>query len=180
MKTIKSFFFFAFASIFLFASCDKIDEALSKDINVKNIKFEVTTPIDDSSLRSTMLPFSGSATIDYNDPQLKDFKDYLSFVDKIEIDKVVIITTTEGDGSRVENLKLESTQAGVNYSIASYEFGEEYSDAQLITAAKNILNAVLNKKTVDLKVSGQSDETMVKNLKHQVWIKSGTVTVKLL
>ena len=180
MKLLKRFSLFALTSLFAFSSCDKIEDALSKDIDVKNISFVITTPMDDSGLRADLLPFSGQATFDHNDPQFKDFKDYLSFIDKIKVDEVIIITTTSGNGTIVQNFNLTSPQAGVNYTIPSYAFREEYTSPQLVTASQDILNAILNKKTVELKVNGLSDEKSGNILTHTIIIKKGTITVKLL
>ena len=180
MKLLKSSLFLTLTSLVLLYSCDKIEEALSKDISVRNVGFEVITPIEDSESDTDRNSFSGEITVDYHDPQFATFKDYVSFIDKIKVDEVVIITTSTGNGTMAQNLNLVSSQAGVNLTIPSYEFGTEYSNAQRTTAAESILNAILNKKTVDLKVSGQTDETQGNNLTHQILIKSGTVTVKLL
>lgn len=177
---LKSAILFAFSGILLLSACDKVEDALTKDIEVKNIKLNITTPVTDSDLRSDLLPFGGEITIDYNDPQLKDFKSYLSLIDKIQVDEVIIISTTDGDGTIVKDFNLTSAKVGVNYTIPSYEFGKEYVDTKLPAITKDILNAVLNKEVVDLKITGLSDEKAGKNLKHQIWIKKGFIRVKLI
>lgn len=179
MNVLKSFSVLILAGAFMFSSCDKIDDALSKDIDVKNISFEIVTPVGESDLRADMHPFSGETTISFTDSQFSEFSDYLSHIDNVKIEEVSVFTTTEGSGTKVEDFKLKSSQAEVDFLIYSYQFGIDYIEPQLADVMGKILKAVLNKKTVDLKVTGVTDEVSGKNLKHRITIKKGTVRVKL-
>ncbi len=160
------------------SSCDKVEKASQKDVTISNISIELTTPI--SELKSTLKIFSGDTTFNINNAEFGDLKKYASYIKSIKDMEVVVISSTSGNGTVINDFNISYPTQSSNFTISAYNFGEEFTNSELKTFVLGVFNDLVSNKEITLKVTGKTDETSAQNITHKIFIKKATILVQLV
>jgi hypothetical protein len=177
------------AALLLFASCDEIKEATSRDVEIKNFKLTLDDLVVKSAVQEASFlkaaaadrSFGGTTTFSLaSSPEFSDFKEYGKYVSSVNLTDVTIKATLKtGEGTTAINLHLTSTKASANWSLAEYAFGESFKDTNLTEAVRKILVSVFDGNSVDVTGEGLTDATEDSVVKIEIII-NGFIKVSLL
>ena len=148
-----------------FASCDKIDNLTSEEIELGEVSIDI--PVDfnsPSTLKSAneFVSFSGqSLPLNLQSSMFQKIQDYnVSSIVFIVTDVKIKITTTGESGTTVKDFTSNTTGAGNVFSYkkeGNINLGVEFGDTKLTDYMKSIFAAIQSNKTVIVDVAGQTD-----------------------
>ena len=158
----RLFLLVAVVATVLLTGCDE----LKVEIPVDSVKFDfeamTRSPESSGVLKSgTMNPFSGTRTINLNDIEDADLKEYANKIIDVMLDnaysQVNVTTVPLGDYS-VFNLKVEIDGISEHLSIASYKVGDEFvPPANLSSFAAAFFVKLVKEDSFTVTVSGETD-----------------------
>ncbi|MDR0844518.1 MAG: hypothetical protein LBN71_04795 [Tannerella sp.] len=153
----------------LWASCDKIKDAASKDVVVKSIKVNIDDVTVGSVLRAglragseepQLSSFSASRTLKFS--ELEGMSDDIKKYDPSHFKVIsvgessLVVTPVEGHGTVVKNFSIVA--GTLSYNVASYTFGDTYSDSGLVLFTFELLEQIRKAKDgVLVTVKGETD-----------------------
>jgi len=144
---------------FALGACSLIEDAATVKVDISDFTIDIPANVEGISRAGGLTradglnPFSGSYTLSISESQFGDLNKYKNVITDVKIDAVTVTITQSGltDGI-AQNVKLEAT--GVNdFIIASYTFGQAYTNPGLITFVKNTILQLKND-SVTIHISG--------------------------
>ena len=176
------------ACLFAFYSCDKIKDATTTEIKVSSVSFELeditVEEVATKSMADGVNIFNATHEVTLNDIQglSDDAIKYASKIESVETgDASVTITTTNEDGTVVEEFLLTATGIGSSIYIPQYNLGETYTDfANMQDFVTQLLMKLFFENSANLTVSGATDITSGENIKIKITIEDITLVAGLL
>ena len=176
------------ACLFAFYSCDKIKDATTTEIKVSSVSFELeditVEEVATKSMADGVNIFNATHEVTLNDIQglSDDAIKYASKIESVETgDASVTITTTNEDGTVVEEFLLIATGIGSSIYISQYNLGETYTDfANMQDFVTQLLTKLFFENSAMLTVSGATDITSGENIKIKITIEDITLVAGLL
>lgn len=158
MKRI--YFLFLIIPAFIF-SCDKIEDATTKDFNATlsmDIPVTVVAPAA-INLKSTVADhsFSQSGTASLKD--IDEVSDYLKYLESIDINNLKVVFSGLQAGQEVKTISISVTSVGVIATITNIS-SSNASHTPAINAAKlvEVASKLKSSKEIDVTVSGITNE----------------------
>ena len=179
------------ACFFALSSCEKVTTKI--DVGDLTVKLDDIKIGDDGSAKSagmvrfddgTLTSFSASQTLsmDMLAGLSSEAKDYQSRITKVEIgtESSVIITSTDGSATVVEDFKIEA--AGVRtLSVPLYHFGTPYT-GDIEEFATQLLMKLFSSGSagVPITISGKTDVDSDKTLQVKITLSEVSLVAKVL
>ena len=175
------------ACLFALYSCDKVKDTTKTEINVESASIELDE-ITVSATKSTagdLNPFAASQIIKLEDIQgmSSDAVKHRSNIESAQVGPVSIeITTTDDNGTVVQNLVLQATGIDSNYTVTEYKLGEVYSPdmEKLQKFANLVLMKLFVSDSVEVSAAGVTDIISGEKLRIKITMKDIKLTAKLL
>ena len=164
---MKKFLFIAALASIVLAGCD----AISKDIEVNNVKFEFTAKVRDGlaavmngnetpGLRAAaMNSFNETITLKVSDIGDDDVTKYKDNISKVVTNRALIGVTTEPSGNYiVEGLTVSATGVSGSLYIASYTVGAATIDLpdNILTYTDAFFEKLLKAGSLKVNISGKT------------------------
>jgi hypothetical protein len=186
MKKVKKLTFLSATLLLVLTSlcsCEKlIEEIATQEINVGEIEFDINAIVAENGLRADgEYSFEGKENLALDDKTFEGYVSYARFIKAFNLKSVSMqIVSISGEGSYAKDVLISSESLNSDWSLAEYGFGSTYSnDSNLNSFVGKILDAIIEKKTVDISFSGKTDapENTEITLKLKI---GGVLTVQLL
>ena len=148
--------------------CDKMKDAVSRDIKVNNVKFAFEAPVS-SNAAETLLAvttragtensFSVTRTVDISEMGNSEIIEYANKIKKVTVNTSLLVITTSPAGSyTVTGVKVTATGVGGELSVPSYTLGSAFTPPdEMNTYTAAFITQLLFAKTVTVTVSGKTD-----------------------
>jgi len=177
MKATKFLFLLScVVSLFVYTSCDKIEEAATIKVPVSDFSLDIPAMVQSSGLKSTAAPnhFSGSGSLDINDENFSNLKKNQSFITSIVIG-TVSIKVTSSSGTFAENITLSSPGIG-NCVVKKFDFNKNFNSPELAAFATKVFQKLKDAGAVTVSIVGDTDAQAGENLKISLFF--GNIEIK--
>ena len=149
--------------------CDKLKDAVSRDIKVNNVKFEFNATASDNMATSSAAvatkaggmdnSFTVTRSVNISELGNSDLEEYASKINKIMVNSSLLNITTVPAGSySVSDVTITAVGVTGSLSIASYTLGGVFTPpANMISYTIAFVDKLLHDKTITVTVTGKTD-----------------------
>ena len=158
-------------AMMLLSGCDKLKDATSRDISVKNVAFDFETttqpvvallsaPESGVTTRAAVTSsFTVTRTVDISELDNDDLEEYANKISKVLVNAALITVTTSPAGDfTVTDLTVVAAGVPGSLVIPSYTIGGVFTAPATMNAyTMTFLTQLLSAKSIVVTVSGQTD-----------------------
>jgi len=148
--------------------CDKLKDAVSRDIKVNNVKFEFAATTNDDAVETlsavttraaTLRTFSVTRTVDISEMGNSEIMEYASKIKNVEVNSSQLTVTASPAGNfTVSNVLVKAVGVAGEMSVPSYTLGNAFPTPDgMDSFIGAFISKLLTAKTVSVTVSGQTD-----------------------
>ena len=151
------------AMVVSLTSCDKIKEALSRDITVNNVKFDFPIQVVGEDMRATrdgtMNPFSVTREVDISEISSSEVMEYASKISKVTTNSSLLSVTAVPAGSySVANVKISTVGIPGEIIVPAYTMGSSFTaPANMNDYTSALIMKLLTAKKLTVTISGETD-----------------------
>ncbi len=186
MKTV-SFFSVLFLSVFLFLSCDKIEELVVVKIPIESLTIHIKdipvgSPVAGSTDNDGLNPINTTKVLGYSSIEGMTEKDkkHLSRVTSIKSGSgSITITAADANGCIVKNFTFESENINPDFKNNHCSLGMDYTK-DIASYADRLMMEILFNGDQDLLVSGKTDVPSGKMLNVKIVLRDIILSAKII